>query len=189
MTYPLRTVASPDGAPLCAAVEELVRRCHELGVLYATDDWSPLSDTTLGLLLRRAGIQWRYCALEQVGQIVWPPVCGVHLLQVDRYQSRAERRFALRHGLAHVLAGHVADLTFAHDGHHGETPEEQLADAFAFADLVPDPMLCEVQAVGFRGRDFERWTRAEVRRFASGWPEARIQDWARAVLSPWGPEP
>ena len=93
-----------------------------------------------------------------------------------------ERRFALRHGLAHVLAGHVADLTYAHDGHHRETPEEQLADAFAFSDLIPDRMLREVQAVGFRGKDLERWVRAEISRYATGWPETRVTDRAEAQL-------
>jgi hypothetical protein len=176
MTYPLRILASPGTAPLRAEVETLVRRCHELGVLYASDDWSPLSDITLGLLLKRAGIQWRYCELEPVGEIVWPPVCGIHLLQLDRYQPRLERRFALRHGLAHVLAGHVADLTCAHDGHHWENPEEQLADAFAFADLIPDRMLCEMQAVGFRDKGLKRWVRAEISRYAPDWPVERVAD-------------
>jgi hypothetical protein len=150
VTYPLRILALPDVAPLRADVEALVRRCHELGVLYASDDWSPLRDITLGLLLKRAGIQWR--------------------------------RFALRHGLAHVLAGHVADLTYAHDGHHWENPEEQLADAFAFADLIPDRMLREMQAVGFRGRGLERWVAAEIARYAPGWPEGRVADRAETQL-------
>jgi hypothetical protein len=176
MTCPLRILASADALPLRADVEALVRRCHELGVRYASDDWSPLSDITLGLLLKRAGIQWRYCELEHAGEIVWPPVCGIHLLQLDRYQSRLERRFALRHGLAHVLAGHVADLTYAHDGHHWENSEEQLADAFALADLIPDRMLCEMQAGGFRDKGLERWVRAQISHYAPDWPEGRVTD-------------
>jgi len=168
---------------LRADVARLVKCCHELGVLYASDDWSPLSDITLGLLLRRAGIQWRYCELEHAGEIVWPPVCGIHLLQLDRYQPRLERRFALRHGLAHVLAGHVADLTYAHDGHHWENPEEQLADAFALADLIPDRMLREVKAVGFRGPHLKRWVRAQISRYAPGWPDGRVGDRTETQLS------
>lgn len=81
-----------------------------------------------------------------------------------------------------VLAGHVADLTFAHGGHHWETPEEQLADAFALADLIPRRAFLEAEASGFRGPDLERWTMAEVRRFAKGWPEARIRDCAARLL-------
>ena len=181
---PLATSSlAPDpAARLRAEVSALIARCHELGVLYAHDDWSPLSDITLGLLLRRAGIQWRYCALEHVGEIVWPPVCGIHLLQVDRYESRAGRRFALRHGLAHVLAGHVADLTFAHDGHHWESPEERLADAFALADLIPDRMLREVEAVGFWGEHLERFVTYETRRYVPEWPPERDVDRVLARL-------
>ena len=163
-------------------VAALVARCHELGVAYATYEWSPLSDITLGLLLKRAGIQWRYCALEHIGEIVWPPICGIHLLQVNHAQPRRAQRFALRHGLAHVLAGHVSDLTFAHDGRHWSTPEEELADAFAFADLIPVRMIYEAQASGFRGIDLVRWTRAEIRRYCRGWPEERIHDRLQFVL-------
>ena len=169
MAHPL-SFDDPAPAPgrsgrLRADVAALVARCHELGVAYATYEWSPLSDITLGLLLKRAGIQWRYFALEHIGQIVWPPVCGIHLLQVNHQQSRVARRFALRHGLPHVLAGHVSDLTFPHDGHHWSTPEEELADAFAFGDLIPRRLVDEAEASSFRGIDLVRWMRAEIRRY------------------------
>lgn len=94
-----------------------------------------------------------------------------------------ERRFALRHGLAHVLPGQVVDLTDAHNGHHWETPEEQLADAFAFADLMPRGKLLEAEASGFRGPHLERRVRAEIVRCARGWPEGRVADRAEAQLS------
>jgi len=94
-----------------------------------------------------------------------------------------ERRFALGHGLAHVLAGHVADLTCAHDGHHWEAPEEQLADAFAFTDLMPRRTVLEAQASGFRGPHLERWVRAEIFCYAPGWSEGRVADRAETRLS------
>jgi len=87
--------------------------------------------------------------------------------------------------VAHVLAGHVADLTDAQNAHRWETPEEQLADAFAFAGLIPDRMLREVQAVGFRGRNLQRWVTAEIARYVPGWPEGRLCDRASNLL--WSP--
>lgn len=156
-----RPEEASDHAAVVREVRRLVARCHQLGVAYATDDWSPLSDITLGLLLRRAGIQWEYVHAEHFGEVVWPPICGTYLLQLNRAQPPAHRRFALRHGLAHVLAGHVADLSFAHDGHHWMCWEERVADAFALADLVPE-------RIGDRA--------AEVRKYCPEWSEYRLRD-------------
>ena len=79
--------------------------CDRLGVAY-NSEFSPLSDLTFALLLTRAGVRWRYAPLEGgVCEIVWPPIYGVHLMQIDKHLTTAERRFAMRHGLAHVLDG------------------------------------------------------------------------------------
>jgi len=42
--------------------------------------------------------------------------------------------------------------------------------------------LREVQPVGFRGRDLERWVRAEIFRYAPGWPEGRLLNRAAGLL-------
>ena len=147
---------------------------------FADDDWSPLSDITLALLLERAGIRWKYLPLEGVAEIVWPPICGRHLMFVERHQAPGERRFAIRHGLAHVLAGHVDEISFARDGHDWRGFEESVADLFAIADLVPDRMLREAEEAGLNPVETGRWVQGEIWRYVPNWPDARIQD--RAAL-------
>src|ERR1041384_6578605 len=101
------TNSGPTYASVTASVSKAIARAHELGILYADDDWSPISDLTLALLMKRAGIQWEYAPLEGLVEIVWPPVCGIHVMYLEKEQTPAEKRFAIRHGLGHVLAGHV----------------------------------------------------------------------------------
>lgn len=154
----------------------MVEAARALGVDYASDTWSPLSDITLGLLLKRAGIRWRYCQLEGMGEIVWPPVCGIYIMHVEKAQTPGEKRLAIRHGLAHVLAGDVDDLAFSHDGHAWQSREETVADLFALIDLVPWRVLSERLAVGYTLEELRWWLFCELRRYAPSWPVERIRD-------------
>jgi hypothetical protein len=153
-----------------------VAECERLGVAYASEDWSPLSDITLALLLDRVGIRWKHLPLEGLCEIVWPPVCGIYVMHIDRCQTPGERRFATRHGLAHVLAGHVDDLAFAHDGHDWQGFEETVADLFALVDAIPDRQINELRAAGYNAGEVERWVYAEIARWTSGWSPERIRD-------------
>jgi len=130
----------------------------------------------LALLLERAGIRWKYVPLEGLAEIVWPPVCGRHLMFVERHQLPGERRFAIRHGLAHVVAGHVDEISFARDGHDWRGFEESVADCFALADLLPDRVIREVQGAGLSPLESNRWVQGEIWRYVPNWPDARIQD-------------
>lgn len=145
-------------------------------MLYAHDDWSPLSDITLALLLRRASIQWEYVPLHGLVEIVWPPVCGIHVLYVEREQTPGEKRYAVRHGLGHVLAGHVEDVSFAHDRHYPFGHEERVADLFALADVLPDRELEQRRGAGYRPWEIEWWVWCEIKRYAPSWPTARLVD-------------
>src|SRR5579859_5190952 len=135
---PTRYSCARSSSAVMGAVRQALRRATDLGVLYASEDWSPLSDITLSLLLARAGIRWEYTALHGLVEIVWPPICGIHVMLVEKSQLPGEKRFAVRHGLGHVLAGHVAEVSFAHDGHDWSAHEESVADLFAWADLIPE---------------------------------------------------
>lgn len=160
-------------------VTHLVRRTHQRGILYASHDWSPLSDLTLALLLRRAGISWSYAPLDGVAEIVWPPVCGVYHLQLEREQTPGERRFATRHGLAHVLAGDVDGVSWADTDHDWPSREETIADLFALADLIPDRMIEEWRVAGFTRPEQHVRLRCEIQRYCPAWPDARIEQRAR----------
>lgn len=163
------------------AVGQLVRDAERLQVLYADDDWAPLSDITLGLLLRRAGIRWRYAPLAGLAEVVWPPAFGLHLMLVERAQTAGEKRLAMRHGLAHVLAGHLDDYVRAGDRNWGSY-EETVADLFALVDLIPNRMLAELRSAGFTKVERRRWAARELRRYAPRWPAVRIADRIRLRL-------
>jgi len=161
-------------------VPRMVKRAEDLGVLYASDDWAPLSDITLGLLLKRAGIQCRYVPDLGITEAVWPPVCGVHVMHLDRAQSPGERRLAVRHGLGHVLADHVADVIFSHDGHDPMGLEETIADHFALVDLISNRQLGDLRKARYTREEMERWSMCEIRRYAPRWSSDRVLD--RAYL-------
>lgn len=158
-----------------AAVRNLLAECEHHGVLYASE-WSPLSEITLALLFDRCGIRWRHRPMEGLCEIVWPPICGIYVMHIDRDQSSCARRFAMRHGLAHVLAGHVADLAFAHDGRDWSCHEETVADLFALLDIIPGYQLDELRAAGYEPSEVERWIYTTIATWTSDWSPERIRD-------------
>lgn len=155
-------------------VRQLIAKAHELGVLYADDDWSPLSDITLALLLERAGIRWRYIPMEGVTEVVWPPLHGIHIMHLRKGQPYAQRRFAARHGLAHVLAGHALDNVWSREG--GPSQEERVADLFALADLMPDRELDPVMTSGMTASFIRAHMMAQVLEFAPQWDPPKLID-------------
>lgn len=154
--------------------------CDRLGVAY-NSEFSPLSDLTFSLLLTRAGVRWRYAPLEGgICEIVWPPIYGVHLMQIDKHLTTAERRFAMRHGLAHVLDGHLRDLAPAADSGDWRSYEEAVADLFALVDLVPDHHLDTLVQLGASPEKLVESVREETVRYAPEWLEDRLSQ--RACL-------
>ena len=145
-------------------------------MLYGSDDWAPLSDITLGLLARRAGVQWRYVPLGGLAEIVWPPLCGTYHLHIEHEQTPGEKRFAIRHGLAHVLDGHVAEIAYCHDGHDPLGYQECVADLFAAVDLIPNRAIRELVTAGYTLDERLHWMWCELKRYAPRWPTARIAD-------------
>lgn len=161
---------------LLARTRQAIARARNHQVAYADEDFSPLSEITLALILKRAGIQWQYQPLRGLVEIVWPPICGVHLIMAHDYLTPGERRFAVRHGLAHVLMGDVGEGGFARSRHDWRQPEEVIADLFAWADLIPDRMLEERRAAGYSRAELEGWTIGEMQRYTPGWAPERILD-------------
>ncbi|MBK7716808.1 MAG: ImmA/IrrE family metallo-endopeptidase [Gemmatimonadetes bacterium] len=116
----------------------------------------------------------------------------MHLMQIDKHLTTAERRFAMRHGLAHVLDGHLRDLAPAADSGHWETYEEAVADLFAMVDLVPDHQLDTLVQAGAAHQELESSVREVTRKYAPDWPEERLAQRVglrvRTYLSGWGAE-
>lgn len=168
-----------------ASARLAIARARSLAVAYADDDWSPLSDITFALLLKRAGIQWQYQPLRGLVEIVWPPICGVHLILLYDYLAPAERRFAVRHGLAHVLLDHMARGSFARTDHDWREDEEGAADLFALADLVPDRVVQRGIDAGLPRVELERWLQGEIWRYVPSWSAPRLEDRAALRLALW----
>lgn len=110
--------------------------------------------------------------------MVLPPVGGVYPILIDQNAARADRQFALRHELAHVIAGDAEQATFLSDD-GVMSKSERAADLFAFADLVPGWMLAMIRKE--RGSWSKVWrdVRYAVRMYAEGWDDARIDDRTR----------
>lgn len=145
-------------------------KAQSLGILYADDDWAPVGDVDVAMLLARAGVRWAYRPLR-CAEFVTPPIFGRHVMLLDETLCGGERALALRHGLGHVLAGHVDEPTFTGEWRDPWSHEERTADVFALLDLVPDRIL---RAWPEATRKEQLW--AEILAYAPTWPSERVAD-------------
>lgn len=154
----------------------------QAGLAYADDTWSPLSDITLSLIARRLGTRLTQDDLgDGIQEIGIPGYVGAPVIVVNRAIAPGLRRLALRHGLAHLVAGELepeqgGDVRFMSSIHDHMTLEERRADLFALADLIPDRQLMELQRSGYERSELERWVTCEILRYASSWPSERMED-------------
>lgn len=118
--------------------------------------------------------------MEGVLEVAWPSAFGRHLLQLSKDQHHDARRFALRHGLAHVLAYHT-DIASPDDG-SWHSFEETVADLFAIVDIIPDVKLEELREAGYSEREIEHWCYGEIAMWTCDWPGERITDRVRLRL-------
>lgn len=147
-------------------------------------DFSPVHADQLAHLLKRATCHLLVRPFHSDAlAFTLPPIRGAYILAVNRDASPADRVFAIRHELGHVLAGHVEEPTFLSEDDY-RSRQERVADLFALADLVPG------WSLGMMRRRRAGWRRilAEIRReidagIAKSWPEERTQDRARLRLA------
>jgi len=166
-------------ADVLAAAADAVRQLQRLGVGY-DDLFSPLPDEGIALALRRLTIRASGHALgREELELVTPPLFGRYLLLFSTDVDDDRRRFAVRHGMGHVVAGHVQRPSFLSTSGDCMAVEERVADLFALADLVPFHQVGALR----RGNGW-RVVREEVARFVRlhtlDWAEARVTD--RATL-------
>lgn len=121
--------------------------------------------------------------MEGIVEVVFPAVCGRTQMLVSREQPPGARRFALRHGLAHVLAGHTSAAEHVHALADWSSWEESLADLFALLDIAPAWQLEELRAAGYSAEEVERWLYAEIARWTTGWLPERLRDRVRLRLT------
>lgn len=168
-----------DDAAVLDATHAAVLRVQSLGVLYA-DLFSPLHDDGLRDALRRMTITIRGGALgTQDIEAVSPPIFGRYLMLYSTDVDVPRRRFALRHGMGHVAAGHVSEIAWLSNRDDHMSHDERVADTFALADLVP---WCDISAMreGRAGwHTIEEEIVRVVRHSTIGWSPARVEDRAR----------
>lgn len=112
--------------------------------------------------------------------VVSIPIGGYHRIGLRSDLSFDERQFALRHEVAHVLAGDADEpVAMVHRGYL--TYAERLADLFALADLVPSSYLRSLRSIPLRWNEIRQDLAQMIReQWGADWPEARIDD--RAAL-------
>jgi hypothetical protein len=168
-----------------ASTLALLARVRGQGLGYADHDWSPLSELDVELVARHFGARLRVAPLpDEIQELAVPGLAGPHTLRVNRHLPAPYRRLAMRHGLAHVVAGelegdHDAGPRFLSSFQDYFSLEERRADLFALADLIPDREL--VPAIRAQPSPLGAlwWMVGQVQQFATGWPKDRLEDRAR----------
>ena len=156
-----------------------VRQLQRLGIGY-DDLFSPLPDDALAAAMRRLTIRASGHPLgREALEAVTPPLYGRYLLVYSTDVDVDRQRFALRHGMGHVAAGHVSAVSFLSSTAEHMAPEERVADLFALADLVPYHAVAALKRGGGWRAVRDEIARL-VRLYTLDWPEERVRD--RAML-------
>jgi len=137
---------------------------------------APVSPDQLRVLLAGSGCHVEIFPFRSDAVGMTLPFCeGVHTVLVNGGSSGVDRWFALRHQVAHVLAGDAhGAVCLAGDGFHRHP--ERVADLFALADAVPGWWLTRVTQ-GCRSWNAVRDAVARrVCAAAPAWPPERVYD-------------
>jgi hypothetical protein len=141
---------------------------------------APLRTDQVGELLSAAGCHVEIFPFRSDTVAMTLPRCaGVYAILVNRSAERTDRFFALRHEVAHVLAGDVEGAVYlAHEGF--ESHAERVADLFALADLVPGWWIAGLRRGGAAWREVREEVAEAIAAYAESWPPERLRD--RAAL-------
>ena len=165
---------------LIRTAAQLVQNAQRLQPRYARGP-IPASTAEVANLLHRAACKV-YLIEPRPGAkaITTPPIDGRYRIGIKRDLTFEERAFALRHELAHVIAGD-ADEPVAMVDRGYLTYAERYADLFALADLIPGRLIETLRRARLSWRDIRAEIEAEIReRWGPDWPWARVDD--RAFL-------
>jgi hypothetical protein len=170
-----------DDDAVIAAAHRLVQQARGVVSAYA-GPCAPVRTDQVGELLAAAECHVETFPFQSDTVAMTLPRCaGVYPVLLNRNAERTDRFFALRHEVAHVMAGDVEGAVFLSEQGFGAA-EERVADLFALADLVPGWWIAEVR----RGKTAWRAVKAEVAlavaEYAETWPPARFADRAELRL-------
>lgn len=179
----------PADREVITSTRWLIHRAVEQCQLPYADSNAGMSLPTVEIMARRMGAGIRCEELAHGTQeIAFPGYFGPPVIVVNRYGHYGMRSIALRHGLAHLVAGELemaegGGLRFMSSILDDSTLEERRADLFALADMVPDWWLDELVASGAVRRKVEQELRRHVRALAPEWPASRARDRTRLRLA------
>ncbi|HEU4456406.1 MAG TPA: hypothetical protein VFR81_25285 [Longimicrobium sp.] len=141
---------------------------------------APVRTDQVGALLAAAGCHVEIFPFRSDTVAMTLPRCaGVYPVLVNRSAERTDRFFALRHEVAHVLAGDVEGAVYlAHEGYADHA--ERVADLFALADLVPGWWIAGLRRGGAPWREVRGEVADAIAAYAEAWPPERLRD--RAAL-------
>jgi hypothetical protein len=175
---------SVDDPALLVTTRFLLQQMERaVGVPYAQERWAPVGDQLVEMAARRMGTVLVDCDLpEGVYEMATPGYFGHAVIAIRKGLTTNERRLAIRHGLAHLLAGELdscegGQVRFMSSMVDVMSLEERRADLFALADMVPDWWLEEVATKG--EGELEVWAAEWIRMLIPSWPGQRVQDRAR----------
>jgi hypothetical protein len=160
-----------------SAVKAAVEQMNRMGIPYA-DVFSPLSDAAMAKCCRRLTIAVRGEPLgDRDVEAVSPPIFGRYMMIVSTDLSAERSRFALRHGVGHVVGGHVTEPRYLSDRNEVMHFDERVADLFALADLVPFYFVADCRSKQHMSwRAIRHEICKEIRLFTGDWPELRVAD-------------
>lgn len=145
-------------------------------------DFSPMHTAHVSELLKRSTcfLSIRPFRSDAVA-FTLPPIRGRYIIAVNRDARRTDRQFAIRHEVAHVLAGDVEETIFLSEEGYQSAPE-RIADLFALADLVPGWFLKHLRRERVSWRAILEEVRGAIQTYAEDWPCDRLEDRARLRL-------
>lgn len=162
-----------------AAVKRAIEHLDGLGILYA-NVFSPLHEGGIAEALRRLTITARGESLgSRELEAVMPPVYGRYILVYSTDVDDRRRGFAIRHGIGHVVGGHVTEPNYLSNDDY-MSHEERVADLFALADLAPFWMLDDLRGGRTSWGAIKQALCRAIRVHTLDWPEERVFD--RATL-------
>jgi len=169
----------PTDALVIASAARLVAAARGVVDDYAAPG-APVSPDQLRVLLAASGCHVEIFPFhsDAVGMTL-PAVHGVQPVFVNGDGAGVDRRLALRHQVAHVLAGEV-DGSVCLAGEGFARHSERVADLFALADAVPGWWIAGLVRRQPSWPDARDVIALHVAELAPAWPPERVLD--RATL-------
>jgi hypothetical protein len=154
-----------------------------IGVPYAEAGLSPVNDWWIQHAARHLNTVLEVRELPKgIYEIATPGYLGNAVIAIRKGLPTNEKRFALRHGLAHLLGGELDEceagqVRFMSSVLDLMSLEERRADLFALVDMVPDHWIVEVPTLS--AADLEYRIAERIRVLLPSWPTERVKDRAR----------